>query len=227
MLGIRGAVWRRIAVTAIIFVAFLRAIAGGASAQEPEPPPEPPTPTLSVTPSSGPPGTTVTISGTGCVIAPDPGVPDVVESVNLRIRTSGGTVLDEPTVQIVVDGAWSFSYTVPEGVPIGETLKIEATCVGNSALAAGTATFGVELIDAPPATTTTTTGATNPLPAPPTGGETPSPDGSAAGADGRSPDDPSARANGSSSDDSSDGSSDLVPTADPATPAIGDPDYTG
>jgi hypothetical protein len=232
MLGIQAEVWRKIAVTAVIFVAFLRLIAGGASAQTPER-------TLTVTPSSGPPGTTLTVSGTDCsIVPPDPDT-DGPEQVLVQLLAPDGTTVAETTTPAAPDGTWSTQITAPETTTLGAALTVSGNCQGDSSFSYGSSTFGVEAVQGPGPTTTTTSAATSPGPTPPQ--RTPRPaDAFSAGGPSAGSSATGGSSSGSSSDGSSvggasdtadsgtaDGSSLVVPTAEPASPTDGGPDYTG
>lgn len=211
MMGIEGAVWRKIAVTAVLFVAFLRAI-GGAGAQTPEV-------TMTVDPASGPPGTTLTVSGTGCsIVPPDPST-DGPEQVFVQLLAADGTPVADTTTPAETDGTWSTQITVPESIADGEQLTVSAICQGDSAITYGSSTFGVESVQ-PPGTTTTTGAATPP------GSTTTTYAGTSPGSSspGSSPTGSPAGAAPTSSDE---GSQLVVPTAEPATPTGSDPEYTG
>jgi hypothetical protein len=222
MLGIQAAVWRKIAVTVVVFIAFLRLIAGGASAQAPDP-------AMSVSPPSGPPGTTLTVSGTECsIVPPDPDT-DGPEQVFVQLLAPDGTPVTQTTTPAEINGTWSTQMTVPETTALGGALTVSANCQGDSSFSYGSSTFGVEAVEGPAPTTTTTTTAipSGPTLTPPADGFSTTP-GDASSTGGSSGGTTTGGSPAAAADPgTADGGSLVVPTAEPAFPADSAPDYTG
>lgn len=77
---------------------------------------------ISVSPSSGVPGSMFTVSGTGCDPAP------VFVSVTVHFVPEGQT---QSNVEVDQSGAWSTSFTVPADAQAG-TVAVDATCIENN-----------------------------------------------------------------------------------------------
>jgi hypothetical protein len=130
---------------------------------------------IQVTPASGPPGTTITVSGTGCppdaILLQDPEL-DTDEHAQawfVDLDANEAIVSEFFTAPLAgADGAWSVDVVVPD-VPLGTVLGIRTQCTGDSAFTVGSASFGVEAVQPPPPTTATTSppSAPPPPPAPP------------------------------------------------------------
>jgi hypothetical protein len=111
-----------------------------------------------VSPSSGPPGTVVDVSGTAC----SPGITLTPEDH----VTISSTVLPLATnIPVAADGSWHGSFTVPGNATPGSGL-IFAVCVNGLTLNPTTYTPHGFTVTANPPATTTTPG--NPLPTTPT-----------------------------------------------------------
>jgi hypothetical protein len=105
-------------------------------------------PTLSLTPTQGPPGATVTLGGTGWGVpagAPEVSVLDGQKPLDTNRNDSAGTK--------VVGGSLSGSVTIPPGVAGGKSLTIKACVPEKAASACATASFSVDpQLTATPAT---------------------------------------------------------------------------
>jgi hypothetical protein len=117
-----------------------------------------PLPDLQVTPPSGPPGTTITVSGSGCppdaIPNPDPEFDTDEQAQVWFVDSEENPVSDFFSAPVAgADGNWSVQVVVPD-VPLGTTLGIRAQCEGDSAFAVGSASFGVEAVQPPPTTPT-------------------------------------------------------------------------
>jgi hypothetical protein len=91
---------------------------------------ENPNPTLpwSATPTSGPPGTTVTVSGDGCS-APDlSGVARIVLGDLTALAEGGTLVLATVEISAGSDGSWTGELVVPPGVDPSHSFIIGGVC---------------------------------------------------------------------------------------------------
>jgi hypothetical protein len=115
---------------------------------------------FSVSPSSGPPGTVVDVSGTAC----SPGI--TVTPTQDYVKISSTTLSLSTNIPVAANGSWHGSFTVPSNAPAAAGL-ILAVCFTN-ALPSLTTTYTPQefTVTGNPATTTTTT--PNTLPTTPT-----------------------------------------------------------
>jgi hypothetical protein len=122
---------------------------------------------ISITPSSGPPGTAISVTGSGCT--------GEVTALLLQDQTT----IDSDTL-LDVDGDWEASLTVPADEELrGWQLDVTASCIGLDPPDYGSATFVVD--SGTPPTTDPTTPPTSP---PTTQGPSAPPDGPPVGAPG-------------------------------------------
>lgn len=153
---------------------------------------------FTVTPTSGPAGTVISVSGTGCY---EDGLPDTEVTISFGDGESVGV-----STMIIPDdnGAWSGQLTVPAGVdPAGE-YAVGGYCWGeilgdNGQMIREYASVAFDVTGDGPAPTT-------PEPTTPTTQPGPGPEPTVPGEPGDDPE---------------------VPTPPAATPVVDDPDYTG
>lgn len=160
---------------------------------------EPPEESIGVTPSSGAPGTSITVTGTGC---------DGTEVALLLLN--GDIVVDDATAAPDgEDGSWAGTLTVPGDAVDGAELGITADCFGGT-VAYEDGFFLVVVVEPPTtsstAPTTSTTLANPGAPTPP--GDQPGPTATTQ---------PAAPGGGSAN----------PPAAPPATPVVAQPSFTG
>lgn len=134
-----------------------------------------------VNPTSGPAGTVITVSGTGCY---EEGLPDRHVSI---ILTDGEEATASSSVVPEDNGAWSGQLTVPAGADPAATYEVYASCWGSILGDNGQeiASYGPVAFDVTgDGTTPTTAPPTTPTTAPPTEPTTPTvpedPEGSGA-----------------------------------------------
>jgi hypothetical protein len=102
---------------------------GPTSAQEGDPPKEPPEPTepLEVSPTSGPPGTVISIQGVNC-ISTATGSPAAIVNIEL-VGESGQASTSVAHFDVDDDtGAWSTQLAVPAGADPDDTFVLTAVC---------------------------------------------------------------------------------------------------
>jgi hypothetical protein len=188
----RGGVLGGASVGALAVVALG---AGMAGAQEVLP--------IGVSPSSGPAGTAITVTGSGCE----------GDSVVLLLL-DGSTTLDDETTEPGADGSWSGTLLVDDGVEGGSTLSITADCLGGE-VEYSDGSFSVSGVSPTTLPTTTTTTTTVP-PATTTTTVAPGgPDPTTPGPDPTDPPSPTTTAPAP------------TPAPPPAAPVEGPPDYAG
>ena len=122
-----------------------------------------------LSPTSGPPGTVVTASGTGC----SPGF--TVSAMSDYVLITAPSLQVSVRAPVARDGSWHRSFTVPADANAGVQVLVFALCVSDG-LAVLTALYTPQTFDvtAPPAPTTTTPGGTTPTTKPNgSGGTTP------------------------------------------------------
>jgi hypothetical protein len=139
---------------------------------------------FALSPTSGPPGTVVTASGTGC----SPG--STVSASSDYVAVAAPTLqLYDKQIRVRKDGTWHGTFKVPSDANAGLAAAVAALCVSDTLPSLTTwyvpQTFRVT---APPTTTTTAPGGTTPTTpttkkptgtTPPTQDEGPGPDGGA------------------------------------------------
>ncbi|HEY8547632.1 MAG TPA: hypothetical protein VIL36_21365 [Acidimicrobiales bacterium] len=104
---------------------------------------------ISVSPGSGEPGTTITVSGSGCD----------GDAVSLLLSGNNGTV-DVDTASVDASQSWTGQLVADDSlVDLGETLTITADCLGGT-IEYDTGVF--EVIGVPPTTDTTAPPVTDP-----------------------------------------------------------------
>ncbi|HEY8543428.1 MAG TPA: hypothetical protein VIL36_00205 [Acidimicrobiales bacterium] len=153
---------------------------------------------FTVSPTSGPPGTVITVSGTGCF---QDGYPDRSVTVVFTDGSSGATAFTEPDDS----GAWSTQLTVPDTADPDATYEVTASCWGSIL-----GDNGHVIIDYGPVAFDVTGGGTPPTTAPPTTQPPTTPE---------EPEEP-----GPSTPEEPEAE---VPTPAPATPVVDTPNYTG
>lgn len=116
---------------------------------------------LSISPSSGPPGTDIGVSGTGCTPTDPEG------TVLVTAALTGGDTHDTAQATPDAEGAWSTSLHVLDDATDGSQLTITALCEGGD-VAYNSATFTV--VSTTTTTTTTTTAPSTTTTAPSTPG---------------------------------------------------------
>jgi cell division septation protein DedD len=136
---------------------------------------------FTVTPTSGPAGTVIAVSGTGCY---EEGLPDRHVSI---ILTDGEQASASSSVVPEDNGAWSGQLTVPAGADPAATYEVYASCWGSilgdngqEIVSYGPVAFDVTGGGTQPTTPTTATPTTQPPtettdPTAPDGPETPPP----------------------------------------------------
>jgi hypothetical protein len=131
---------------------------------------------MEITPPSGPPGTTINVSGSGCSPDARPGpteesaeVAFVEDPPDVVFPGFGPTLSDPVRAPVAPDGNWEVQIVVPD-VPLDTQIYIKALCVGDTTFTVGSDSFGVETPVLPSTTTTTPTSTP-----PPTGGPSPAP----------------------------------------------------
>ncbi|HET6953417.1 MAG TPA: hypothetical protein VFI47_23770 [Acidimicrobiales bacterium] len=186
--------FRRAAVAATAGVVASALMAGvPAGAQEGDPLPQ-----LTVTPTSGPVGTQVTVGGAGCEPEDDEGIPE--PDVEFGLMEFDFDTFEAPPKFFAItpasldgEGDWSGTLVVPEGVDPDKDYWVVAICYPNDPGSDGEQVSDFEFV-AFDVTGTPTTPTTPTTPAPAT-----------------TPGDPTPAA----------------PTAAPATPVVAQPTFTG
>jgi hypothetical protein len=114
---------KRVIVASTVAVAATALVAAPVAAQEEEPPLLP----ISVTPSSGPPGTVFTFAGEECIGEEGPG------EVLITVFFTDNEVVDEFALTPEADGSWAvdFDTGVPEPLPPG-VYNVTATCFASA-----------------------------------------------------------------------------------------------
>ncbi|MCB1003435.1 MAG: VCBS repeat-containing protein [Acidimicrobiales bacterium] len=112
-----------IVVTSVLAPAPPPAAAGAAAAKQAEPDGEASGPGFSSAPAEGPTGTSIALSGAGCVLpgSDEPGDGVVVTLVH------DGAVFTADTLTVADDGTWSGTLVVPAGTP-ADPYRIKAVC---------------------------------------------------------------------------------------------------
>ena len=134
----------RVAVSAIVAGSFV-GVASRAPAIGPQP--------FSLSPTSGPVGTQVTVSGTGC----SPGL--VLTSLD-HVTVSAPTLLSTFDVPVAANGSWQGTFTVSSGAP-SLPIAVAALCVTDN-LPSLLTVYVPQTFTVTQATTTTTRASTTP-----------------------------------------------------------------
>lgn len=115
-----------------------------------------------VTPSSGPPGTVVDVSGTAC----SPGI--TVSATQDFVRISSTTLSLATDIPVAANGSWHGTFTVPGNAPAAPGLVLAACFTDGLPSLTTTYTAQGFIVTAGPAPTTTVTTPTPPKPTTPT-----------------------------------------------------------
>jgi len=138
-------------------LATAAAIALGASVWAASPSPAGVVPSVQITPTSGPSGTTITVTGVDCL--------DEVEDTEVFVSLftpDGSSRLDDVTVNAAVDGSWSAEVTVPATPIIYGDWHVGAICETASSTPVELFEYDSADFTVPAPTTTTTTPPTTP-----------------------------------------------------------------